>query len=39
MRGGFTEAEYEQEVAMVRSCLETLAPQESHWREYLDAWA
>ena len=39
MRGGFTEAEYEQEVAMVRGSLEALAPQEPHWREYLDAWA
>jgi len=38
MRGGFTEAEYEQEVAMVRGSLEALAPHESHWREYLDAW-
>jgi predicted PolB exonuclease-like 3'-5' exonuclease len=39
MRGGFTEAEYEQEMAMVRGSLEALAPQETHWREYLDAWA
>jgi predicted PolB exonuclease-like 3'-5' exonuclease len=39
MRGGFTEAEYDQEVALVRSSLDALAPQETHWREYLDAWA
>jgi len=37
MRGGFTEAEYEREVAFVR---ETLAGvDEPHWREYLAAWA
>jgi hypothetical protein len=23
---------------MVRGSLEALAPHESHWREYLDAW-
>jgi predicted PolB exonuclease-like 3'-5' exonuclease len=38
MRGGFTEAEYDQEVDRVRASLQALAPQESHWREYLDAW-
>lgn len=38
MRGGFTEAEYAQEEALVRSTLETLTPGEPHWREYLDAW-
>ena len=38
MRGGFTEAEYEQEIAFVKSTLGTLAPQEAHWQEYLAAW-
>ncbi len=39
MRGGFTEAEYEQEIAMVKETLGHLAAQESHWDEYLRAWA
>jgi predicted PolB exonuclease-like 3'-5' exonuclease len=39
MRGGFTEAEYEQEIAMVKETLGNLAPTESHWDEYLRAWA
>lgn len=39
MRGGFTEAEYEQEVGFVRSTLGELAPNEPHWQEYLAAWA
>ena len=38
MRGGFTEAEYDQEIAFVRENLSDLAPQESHWQEYLAAW-
>ncbi len=38
MRGGFTEAEYEQEIAFVKSTLGTLAVTESHWDEYLKAW-
>lgn len=38
MRGGFTEAEYEQEIAMVKDTLGQLAPDESHWGEYLRAW-
>jgi predicted PolB exonuclease-like 3'-5' exonuclease len=38
MRGGFTEAEYGQEIALVKSTLSELAPQESHWQEYLAAW-
>jgi 3'-5' exonuclease len=38
MRGGFTEAEYEQEVNLVKSSLANLAPQEPHWVEYLAAW-
>jgi len=39
MRGGLTEAEYEQEIAMVKEALGHLAPNESHWNEYLAAWA
>lgn len=39
MRGGLTEAEYEQEIAMVKETLGNLAPTESHWDEYLKAWA
>ncbi len=39
MRGGLTEAEYEQEIAMVKETLGNLAPTESHWDEYLAAWA
>ncbi len=38
MRGGFTEAEYEQEIALVKETLGQLAPTESHWDEYLAAW-
>ncbi len=38
MRGGFTEGEYDQEIAMVKDTLAQLAPQESHWQEYLAAW-
>ncbi|QHE76209.1 3'-5' exonuclease [Hydrogenophaga sp. PBL-H3] len=38
MRGGLTEAEYEQEIAMVKETLGNLAPTESHWDEYLKAW-
>jgi predicted PolB exonuclease-like 3'-5' exonuclease len=36
MRGGFTEAEYEREVALVRDTLAAI--DEPHWREYLGAW-
>ncbi|QHE86724.1 3'-5' exonuclease [Hydrogenophaga sp. BPS33] len=39
MRGGFTEAEYEQEIAMVKETLDNLAPAEPHWDEYLKAWS
>ena len=39
MRGGFTEAEYGQEIAFVQQNLQALAPQEPHWQEYLQAWA
>jgi 3'-5' exonuclease len=38
MRGGFTDAEYETEIAYVKETLAGLAPVETHWREYLDAW-
>jgi predicted PolB exonuclease-like 3'-5' exonuclease len=38
MRGGFTEAEYEAEIAYVKETLAGLTPAEAHWREYLDAW-
>jgi hypothetical protein len=38
MRGGFTEAEYAQEIAFVKETLGNLAPMESHWDEYLTAW-
>jgi 3'-5' exonuclease len=36
MRGGFTESEYEREMALVRETLGAI--DESHWREYLAAW-
>jgi predicted PolB exonuclease-like 3'-5' exonuclease len=38
MRGGLTEAEYEQEIGFVKETLGGLLPAEAHWREYLDAW-
>jgi uncharacterized protein (TIGR02996 family) len=38
MRCGFTETEYEQEVALVKGTLANLAPAEPHWQEYLAAW-
>ncbi len=38
MRGGLTEAEYEQEIGYVKETLGKLAPTESHWDEYLKAW-
>jgi 3'-5' exonuclease len=38
MRGGLTDAEYTQEIAMVRQTLDSLAPGEPHWQEYLAAW-
>jgi len=38
MRGGLTEAEYEQEITYVKETLGNLAPTESHWDEYLRAW-
>ncbi|MDP2219327.1 MAG: 3'-5' exonuclease [Hydrogenophaga sp.] len=38
MRGGLTDAEYEQEMALMKDTLGQLAPTESHWDEYLKAW-
>ncbi len=38
MRGGLLEAEYEQEIALVKQTLGNLAPDEAHWDEYLKAW-
>lgn len=39
MRGGLLEKEYEQEIALVKETLGSLAPLEAHWDEYLKAWA
>ena len=36
MRGGFTEAEYEREIACVKDTLKDIP--EPHWKEYLAAW-
>jgi predicted PolB exonuclease-like 3'-5' exonuclease len=36
MRGGFTEAEYDNEIAFVRNTLAEIS--EPHWAEYLQAW-
>lgn len=38
MRGGFTPAEYAQEIGFVKDTLGQLASGESHWQEYLAAW-
>ncbi len=38
MRGGLLEAEYEQEIMLVKQTLGNLAPAEAHWDEYLAAW-
>jgi 3'-5' exonuclease len=38
MRGGLTEAEYDQEIALVKGTLGNLAPSEAHWQEYLASW-
>ncbi|HYD75717.1 3'-5' exonuclease [Ramlibacter sp.] len=38
MRGGLTEAEYGQEIVLVKNALGELAGAEPHWREYLQAW-
>ncbi len=39
MRGGLLEAEYAQEIDFVKSTLGDLAQTDSHWQEYLGAWA
>jgi 3'-5' exonuclease len=36
MRGGFTEAEYDKEIAYVRDTVAAI--DEPHWKEYLAAW-
>ena len=38
MRGGLLDKEYEQEITLVKDTLAQLAPQETHWEEYLRAW-
>ena len=38
MRAGLTEAEYGQEIALVKETLGNLVPAEPHWAEYLAAW-
>src|SRR3954470_14213927 len=38
MRAGLTEAEYAQEIELVKRTLGGLSEAEPHWREYLDAW-
>ena len=38
MRGGLLEAEYLQEIEMVKNSLAELVPHEPHWQTYLDAW-
>ncbi len=38
MRGGLTEAEYDQEMELVKAALGNLATAEPHWNEYLAAW-
>jgi 3'-5' exonuclease len=38
MRCGFTEEEYEQEIALVKRTLGELSATENHWQEYLAAW-
>ena len=35
---GLTEAEYTQEIALVKETLAGLVQAEPHWREYLEAW-
>jgi len=38
MRGGLSEAEYDQEIRQVQHSLAELARSQAHWSEYLDAW-
>jgi predicted PolB exonuclease-like 3'-5' exonuclease len=39
MRAGLNEAQYEQEIALVKETLAGLGPAEPHWQEYLVAWS
>jgi 3'-5' exonuclease len=39
MRGGLLQAEYEQEIDLVKKSLTELLPIEPHWDEYLKAWS
>jgi predicted PolB exonuclease-like 3'-5' exonuclease len=39
MRGGFTPEEYENEIRFVKETLGGLSTTETHWQEYLAAWA
>ena len=39
MRGGLTEAEYDQEMVLVKDTLTQLTATEPHWQHYLAAWA
>lgn len=39
MRGGFTEAEYAQEIDFIKDQVGRLSGQEPHWQEYLQAWS
>lgn len=38
MRGGLMEAEYQQEIDLIKTSLGQLAQTETHWQEYLAAW-
>jgi 3'-5' exonuclease len=38
MRAGLTEAEYDGEIARVKTTLGALAETDKHWNEYLAAW-
>lgn len=38
MRGGLSANDYAEEMRRVRDALAALAPDESHWQEYLSAW-
>jgi len=39
MRGGLLEKEYDAEVAFIKQTLGNLAPEQTHWNDYLAAWA
>ena len=38
MRAGLTEAEYEQEIELVKTNLSLWSADQAHWQEYLSAW-